>query len=296
MDEEEARLLAAFQQAALPLAGWDVPHATSGARGIRNISNLFMALKWKLIIFNSNYRDHWILKYVVQHVTKHLVDWADATHHAFWTFADWYEVLEEETEDVDIAGAIGRFLEGIVHKWNDFIDNPLWWILDLLEGPFPDIRLWLPDPADYIRRKASGRLFPGLPYFDDWGDWWHAVLDYIMPGFWEFVDDPVDYLRRIFSEAVFPGMYVNPDWRRWVYDALDWMIPGIWKFFADPRGWVLRWVSDQLGVPFEFWEWPWQWVLYKVRNEIGERHDYFIAWLRSFGESVLRFMFEGVWG
>lgn len=262
---------------------------------LRAFAGVLRAWAYKLMQFGWEYWNHWILKSVVFNVTAPVADYLSEAAGNIEEFADKYDNLIDCIVDILNLGDVEGFLANLIENWVTFRDHPLWWILDLLEGPFPGIRLFLPDPVDYIRRTFSSIVFPDMRVDPDWRVWLYDIGDEIMPGFRLFVPDPADFIRRTLSDRLFPGMYVSPDWRRWLWDVIDWIFPGIWEYLADIRGYTLRWIADALDVPHSFWDWPWRWFLYKWRNEMEERHDYIIKFLREFGESVLRFMFEGVW-
>jgi len=151
--------------------------------------------------------------------------------------------------------------------------SPIDWLVVVTENIIPDSWHFWHDTIWWVVNRIELR-WPGLALFAAspraWLDSWlienTPLLYYVRRGEWHFVHE---------------ALYLMYPWTKWIFDDF-----GEWLKFR---------VGDILGVEYRFWYDP---VGYIKEYIIAQRDTWTrnsSGWIKTIGESVLRYLIEGAW-
>lgn len=240
---------------------------------LRDLSTALFTLAGWLWQFSYSYRDHWVLGYVVAGITDPSSDYLTDAGRAVDNFSQRYESLADFAESLLTLWGLDDLLAELWTEWRILTTDPAYWTVTKVSAYWPDFYWFVQDPEYMIHYWL--------------GEWWTAIEGVVARGgHWVF-DRLVDYWPDFYWFAQDPSYMVE----FWLASRS----PSLGDLFADPVHWVKMRVGDALGVPMTYWDDPWGYTLWKVKGKLDERNVYYVSWLREFGESLLRYYFEGVW-
>ena len=217
-------------------------------------------------------RDHWIGKYVIFPFTERLGDQFETVALAVWLVEDPANEIHAFVQDMLSGWLLSELLTNLITNFASFKDDPVWWVIQRIRSFWPDFYWFAQDPV-YMIEFWLGEVWNEVKdAFDDPVAWVYYKIRQIWPDFYWLVQDPA-YMVSF-----------------WITDRF----PFLRDFFDDPLWWFKSKLSDLLDVPMDFFDDPWGWLLYIVVSKLRENHSYYLNWLRTWGESVLRYFYEGV--
>jgi len=262
---------------------------------IRDFGMEFYAGSRKFYDWTDATKDHWLLKLFIPPFTEPIGTALENATGAIFRFADRTDNLHNFIQDTLDEWLIDNLLVAIWGEWREFRKNPLWKVVDWIEDGTGLPREFWPRPFDYIRRAVTYALFPGMPVTNTWAEWYPIFVDYSMRqfsgtvgGLWWHI---VFLLEKAWPEAW--NLRVHPE--ETVYHWLVGEDTELDHLLTDPVVWARDKVADWLGFDADFFEAPWAWIMYAVKRRLDEKEDYYVRWIRSYGESMIRHFFEGVW-
>lgn len=248
-------------------------HIRDGGSLIRRVGVFFWHIAENLWHFNARYETYPVLKLLIPILTHPLMDGFIDVANACYDLSGAYDVIADYVAYWLEENPIDRWFFLWIVGGRMFINDPGTWAIDRINDKFPGFRNFIEDPMGTIEDWILDRLAGIRELVEEGSAWVFRQICEWWPDFYWFVQDP-------------STMVVY-----WVEDAVPWLE----GFFWTPRLWLQDTISDMLELPVSFWDSPRDWVLKQFLTEIAERREDVASWIRSFGESVLRFMYEGVW-
>jgi len=221
--------------------------------------------------FSYRYSDHFILKYVVTWITLPLWKQGQSIEGKLTLLAQKAGHIHDFVQDLLSGWLLDDLIVQIFGEWRSFRRDPVYWIILKINQVWPDFYWWAQDPLYMLEFVLGDRWSFLKRIYDDPIGWVFYKIREIWPDFYWFVQDPA-YMVSF-----------------WIMDRF----PFLHGFFADPPGWLREKIAGFLNVPLDFFDDPWGWILYIVKQKLDEKHPYYLSWLRTWGESVLRYFYEG---
>ena len=224
-----------------------------------------------LYTFSYDRADHFILKYVVTWVTMPLWRAIQSVCGKMTVFASRIGAIHNFAQDLLSGWLLDDLIEQVFEEWKRFRRDPVYYIIGKISEVLPDFYWFVQDPLYMLEFWLGWHWAHLKDIFKDESGWVFYMLRVTWPDFYWLVQDPAYMVSFWLSER----------------------FPFLRDFFSDPLYWFKSKLADLLNVPMDFYGDPWGWILYIVKRKLDEKHPYYLSWLRSWGESVLRFFYEG---